>query len=245
MKHSTAAALFLAIVLSFASMAGASPETFTSGADGWGTSLIDGTFSSRYQAPTVNSSGGNSGGYISSSVGNDVANRLYSIDSSSSPFGNLTGKTLTVDIKITGAVGTVAGASPAMARFYIGSDSTNYFVSTNAYSINLNNLSNNGSWGTFTVPVLSTNFMAWPGLGATSFADAAASGEWVGLVFTSADYSANNNAPGYLGLTSTGGAIVMMDNFGTPNPVPVPAGVWLLGSGLAGLVGIRKKRKRM
>ncbi len=245
MRTSVAVAIFLAIFQLFTSMAGASPETFTSGADGWGTSLIDGTFSSRYQAPTVNSSGGNPGGYISGSVGSDVNSRLYSFDSSSSPFGNLTGQTLTVDIKVSGTVGTVAGAGPAMARFYIGSDSTNYFVSTNAYSINLNNLSSSGGWVSFTIPVTSANFMAWPGLGATSFADAAASGEWVGLVFTSNDYSATNYAIGTQGLISTSGATVMIDNFGTPSPVPIPAGVWLLGSGLAGLIGIRRKRKRM
>lgn len=30
----------------------------------------------------------------------------------------------------------------------------------------------------------------------------------------------------------------------TPNPIPIPAAVWLLGSGLLGLVGVRRFRKR-
>ena len=244
MKISTGAAVFLAIFLSFTSMAAhASMETFDSGADGWGTSLINSTGYSWYQAPTYSPSGGNPGGYISGSVGADVNSRLYSFDSPSSPFGSLTGQTLTVDVMTSGTVTTTAGAGPAMARFYIGSDSSDYFISTNAYSISLNN---SGGWITYTIPVTSADFMAWPGqTGTTPFADVAANALSVGLLFTSADFSAANDSATLLGLTSANGAIISIDNFGTVAPagapVPIPAGAWLLGSGLTCLVGLRRK----
>jgi hypothetical protein len=39
-----------------------------------------------------------------------------------------------------------------------------------------------------------------------------------------------------LGDSGSGGRLVLL------NPVPVPAAVWLLGSGLIGLIGIRRRR---
>jgi hypothetical protein len=241
MRNSTAAAPFLAIVLLFTSMAGASIETFSSGADGWGTSLINTGGYSWSQAPTYSASGGNPGGSISGSVGANANSRLYSFDSPSMPFGSLTGQTLTVDVKVSGTVGTAAGTGPAMARFYIGYDSNNYFISTNAYSVSL---SGSGAWTSSTIQVTAADFMAWPGqTGTDSFAYVAANPVSVGLVFTSADFSAANNTISRQGLISANGATISIDNFGTVVPVPVPAGAWLLSSGLACLAGARRERK--
>jgi hypothetical protein len=239
--------MMLAIFLSLASMAGASVDTFTSNNDGWGTTVINSTGYALSSAATFNPTGGNPGGYISGSVAanSNVDSRLYSIDSPSTPFGDLTGRTLTVDVKVSGTVGTVAGAGPAMARFYIGYDSSDYFISTNAYSISL---SSSGGWVTYTIPVISADFAAWPGqTGTTSFAYVAANPVYVGLVFTSADFLTGSNGINIntQGLISANGATISVDNFGTPSPAPIPAGVWLLGSGLACLAGTRKKRKRM
>jgi hypothetical protein len=231
--------MLLAVLLSFASTAHANIETFTSGADGWGTSLIDGTaYSWAGPAPTYSPSGGNPGGYISAAAGNNVNSRLYSFDAPSAAFGTLTGQTLTVDLKMSGTVGTVAGASPATARFYIGYDSNDYFVSTNAYSISL---SGSGGWVTSTIPLASVNFMAWPGqTGTDTFAYVAANPIYVGLVFTSADFSAANDATSTQGLISAAGATVSLDNFGTVSPTP--AGALLLATGLACLAGTKRKR---
>ena len=241
MKKATAVAMFLAIFLSLVSMAHASMEAFDSGTDGWKTFLTDGSTYS-WQAATYNPSGGNPGGYLSGSVGSNVVSRFYSFEAPSSPFGNLTGQTLSVDLMTSGTVTTTAGTGPAMARFYIGSDSTDYFVSTNDYSISLNG---SGGWTTYTVQVNSTDFMAWPGqTGTDSLAYVAANAVWVGLVFTAADFSAADNDGGFVGLTSANGAVVRIDNVGTPNPAPIPPAILLLAPGVAGLAAIRRKWKQ-
>jgi hypothetical protein len=232
--------LVLAILLAPAA-ANASVDTFTSGADGWATYLTNSTNGSYWsQAPTYSPTGGNPGGYISAGVGSVVNSELYSFQAPSTPFGNLTGQTLTVDLKVSGTVGTVAGAGPAMAQFYIGYDSNDYFISTNGYSISLNN---SGGWATYTIPVISANFMAWPGQkGTASFAYVAANPVYVGLVFTSADFSAANDGLNTQGLISANGATISVDNFGTPSPAPLPAAIWLLGSGLVFLLPAIRKR---
>ena len=48
--------------------------------------------------------------------------------------------------------------------------------------------------------------------------------------------SAEGGQPAFLRITTA-------DPLGAPSPVPVPPGVWLLGSGLVGLFGIHRKVK--
>ena len=176
-RKATAAAIILAVLLSFASMASAHIDAFGSGDAGWGTSLIDNTGYSWSRSPTYSPSGGDPGGCLSASVGASADGRLYSFDAPASPLGDLTGQTLTVDIKVTGtgaasairlgasrgAVGyrplVTTGVGSAMARLYIGKDSSNYFVSANACSLSL---SSSGGWITYTVPVNAADFFAWP-----------------------------------------------------------------------------------
>jgi hypothetical protein len=48
--------------------------------------------------------------------------------------------------------------------------------------------------------------------------------------------------------TDAGGVVVAFDNFTLnanydPRPVPIPAAIWLLGSGLIGLAGVRRFKK--
>ena len=240
MKKATPVAVLLAIFLSFTSIASAYIETFDSGSSNWGTYLTDGS-SYSWQAPVYSSSGGDPGGYISGSVGTDANHRLYSFDVHATPFGNLTGQTLTVDIKAGGTL--TAASGQAMARIYIGTDSGNYFISTNAYSLNLNSMG--GGWTTYSVPVTAADFMAWPDqTGTMSFADVAANAVWVGIVFTSSDFSASNSGTGLLGLMGTNTATISIDNFGTPVPTPLPPALLLFAPGLAGVAAIRRKWKQ-
>jgi hypothetical protein len=127
-----------------------------------------------------------------------------------------------------------------MARFYIGSDSSDYFISTNACSFALNST---GGWVTYTVPVAVADFMAWPGqTGTASFADVAANAVYVGLLFTSADFSAADNSYTLLGLTSANGATTLsITNFGNPDPAPMPPAFLLFGPRIAALVAIRRR----
>ena len=46
----------------------------------------------------------------------------------------------------------------------------------------------------------------------------------------------------YGNYTEPGGADVVINNF-SATPVPIPAAIWLLGSGLIGLVGIGRRRR--
>jgi hypothetical protein len=226
-----AAAMLLALLLSFAPQASADLDTFASGSSGWQISLMDSNGYSWSTGPVYSSSGGNPGGCISSGViGAGPDSRLYSFDASSSPFGDLAGKTLTFDIKVSGTATTPAG--PAIARLYIGEDSSDYFMTTNAYSASLSA----GGWISYNVPVVASNFMAWPGqTGKASFASVAANAVWVGLVFTSTDFSAADDALSTQGLNSPNGAVVSLDNIGTPSAVPIPCALMLLGGGLASI----------
>ena len=65
-------------------------------------------------------------------------------------------------------------------------------------------------------------------------------------VYTSTDVTATNpvGPNGILGLTMIDGAFAGFSaNFNLVEPVPVPAAVWLFGSGLLGLVGVARRRK--
>ena len=65
-------------------------------------------------------------------------------------------------------------------------------------------------------------------------------------VYTSTDVTATNpvGPDGIRGLSMIDGAFVGFNaNFDFTTPVPVPAAVWLFGSGLMGLVGVARRRK--
>lgn len=240
MRSPIAAAICLAAIFLLACPAGAFIQTFDTGSAGWGATA------NNYTAANLvyNSSGGNPGGCISVSLG---TNGLASFDSPLSTFGDLTGQTLTVDIRTSATVST-AGGSPVV-RFYIGTDSNDYWVATNAARISANT---NGAWTTYTVAVNSANFMPWPyQTGTESFAYVAKNAEYLGIYFTSAGTTPSTpSGTAYTfssyGITGASGTTVSLDNFGTPvsNPVPVPPGVWLLGSGLAAFLPRRIRRAR-
>src|SRR5208337_4552945 len=103
MKRIIAAAAVVAICLWLAPAANAYTESFDSGADGWGMTLIDSTGYSWSAAPTFSASGGNPGGFISGAAGS-VASRLFSFDAPAYACGNLTGQTFTIDISLSGPV---------------------------------------------------------------------------------------------------------------------------------------------
>jgi len=241
MKRMIAVAAVVAVFL-WLGPAQAAMETFDSGTDGWGVTLIDSTGYSWSTAPTFSASGGNPGGCISGIAGT-ASSALYSFDAPASVSGNLTGQTFSVDISMSGPVSTASGQ--AMARFYIGYDSSDYFITTNAYSLIL---TSSGGWTTYTVAVTAADFMAWPGqTGTMSFATVAANPVWVGVLFTSSDFSGSNDGSALLGLTSSGGTSVSIDNFGPVKaplvPSPIPSGLLLLGPGIAALAAVRRRRK--
>jgi len=238
MKKWMKTAIFLVTLLSLTSASHAYIETFDSNNAGWTTYTIGSSSDSGYITGTdsaFTSTGGNPGGYISGSVANSAVNRLYGFEAPAGAFGDLSGKTLTVDYQSSGTVTGPAGVTTGPSvRFYIGV-SGNYFVSSTSWDANTN-----GSWTTHALTVDTSNFVAWPNQnsGSLTLAQvAASSGYYVGLLFSNGAFSSNID----LGFTSTNGATISIDNFGTPSAVPIPAAVWLLGSGLVGLVGLKKK----
>lgn len=242
MKRWMKAAVALVAFLSLTSGAHAYIETFDSDNAGWTTYTIatptdSGHLSGTTGGSAFSSTGGNPGGYISGSVGSSIYNRLYSFEAPAGAFGDLGSKMLTVDYQSTGTVtGPTGGTTGPSVRFYIGV-SGNYFVSSSSWAANTN-----GSWTTHALSVDTSNFMAWPNQnnGTMTLAQvAASSGYYVGLLFSNGDFSSNSS----LGFTSTNGATIAIDNFGTPSAVPIPAAIWLLGSGLVGLVGLRRRIK--
>ncbi len=242
MKRSIAAvALLLVLLLCFSSPARAGLDTFDSGAGNWQAYLMNNDGYSWGTDPTYNPTGGNPGGYISTAAISAGPNsRLYCIElassSSSTLFGDLTGQTITFDMKLSGTVTTLAGTTPPVAHLYIGTDSSDYYVATTGVALNT-------KWTTYKVAISSANFIEWPGLkGTQSFAAVAANYLHIGLFFTSGDYSATMNGLNRQGLISANGATVSIDNFGiyTPSAVPLPSALWILGPGLASLALVRK-----
>ena len=83
--------------------------------------------------------------------------------------------------------------------------------------------------------------------GATANIDVVNVWDVVGDVYTSTDGIAGNpaNPDGIRGYGMIDGAFPNFNaNFDFTAPVPVPAAVWLFGSGLVGLVGVARRRRK-
>jgi len=224
------------VVLGLVNVAGASlyVETFSTGNAGWYAPTIDNSGASTWPAATYSNSGGNPAGHITGTVdnGND-GTRLYVLQpADASAYGNMTGLALTTDYMIEG---TVTGPTDAMVRFYIGAGSAgsyNYWVTKDAYSWAPND---DTSWTTHQVALTLANFSEWPNQASHSmtFAQVVAAPGDIGLVF--ADGIANFGSNAMLGFSSTDGATIHVDNFGTVVPVPAAILLGMLGLGAAGL----------
>lgn len=199
--------LSLALVFTVTSTAAAYVETFDANSDsfnyGYGSSFTLGT--TNWVSP-----GGNPGGYISG-----ISSNLYAVWTyTTSPYGDMTGQTMTIDTKIT-------DSETGSAQFYVGRGGS-YFVGS-AWSI-----SGDSSWTTHTDSTAS--FTTWTGVndGVYTLAQILQAPTDIGIFFGGAV------------LSGTGSFEV--DNFGA-GAVPIPGAIWLLGSGLFGIVGIRRKFK--
>jgi hypothetical protein len=222
----------LAALLLFAPTAEAYIETFSSNNAGWLNVTVDNGGNTPSSASLWSATDGHPGGYVYGPVddGSD-GTRLYGIQApfDTDVFGNLTGQTLTVDYRIEG---TVTGPTDARVRFYFGyfDGQKRYWVSNDAYSWTPNS---DTSWTTHTVPLVEANFIFWPNQnqGDLTFAQVLSSYNDIGLVF--ADGFTNNQTLGF-----SGSGTIHVDNF---SAVPIPGAIWLLFSGLVGLVGLRRK----
>lgn len=235
MEVKKAAVCLIAVLLVSAGAAEATyTETFDDSGAGWEATRINNNGSVIYPAATYHSSGGNTDGCISGSLG-EWQPKLYRLDASfdTTPWGDMTGLALTTDFKIDG---TVTGPASAMVRFYVGSytGGNNYFVTNDSFSWNPNA---DASWTTHQVLLLASNFIRWPNEDASNktFEQVTAATQDIGLIFTG-EPDKFKNKPN-LGFSGSGN--LYLDNFGTVEMVPEPATVVLFG--LGGLVLFRRR----
>ena len=255
MRHMTRRWRALGVMAAMGAVLAGSPvaqasfiEDFNNGLDNWEAPLVHDGGGMTYPAATYHATGGNGGGFISADVDNS-SDRLYGFQpGDASPWGDLTGQTLTADFQILD--GAVNGPSGPRVRFYVGSTAggSNYFVSNDAFSWNPNA---DRSWTTHQVALLPVNFVAWPDAAAQSmtFEQVVASANDIGLVFANDTAHFDNNQ--YVGFSSHPGAVLALDNFGTlggsdplnPNQggggssIPEPASLALLLAGTALIAG--------
>jgi len=206
-----------------------------------------------------------SNGYVYLNAGSSLRPRPYSIGTTTglTDMGELNGKQLVSDFKVVGnGFQTLAGSAPTV-RWVIADTSTakhgvgTWYVSKLAVSPKLNDLT--GEWQTYGMEMTADNFFLWPygtnatGGTAATFEDVLSTYQYVGftLISSSADNSGFGgidvdgtwSAPD-LGAYSLGSSSTFaVDNFGATS-VPVPGAIWLLGSGLLGLIGVRKRYRQ-
>ncbi len=233
MKAVLRASGVLALFLFLAGPASGYIETFDTDNAGWLTLTVNDKGGVGLAIAGWSGTGGHPGGNVWGCLDDGTdGTRLYGIQApfGTDALGDLTGQTLTVDFMIQGQV---TSGEQARVRFYIGyyDDQSRYWVSNNTYSWNPNG---HTSWTTHTIPLLESNFILWPNqnLGDMTFEQVLLSYNDIGLVFTNGDFEYNENL-GFIGCGT-----IHVDNFGA---VPLPGAVWLLGSGLVGLVGLRWK----
>jgi hypothetical protein len=230
MKKTLISFLSMALLLVGASFANASMDTFNDDNQGWKTYGVHNRKASYLVGPTDwTSQGGN--GYITMDVGDfDRKHRAYSF-ASGSYFGDLQGKTLSVDFKKQGDL-----LGNTHARLYIGDSNTNNYFVTDAL---WNAAASTSDWTTHTVSMDQSNWTAWINTSG-SLSDLLDSYDSIGLIFT--DDSNKYWRADHTGLYASGSGSVSVDNFGAS--VPVPAAIWLFGSGFVGLIGMRRAFRR-
>jgi hypothetical protein len=222
----------LALFLSLAGPAFGYIETFDNNNAGWLAPTVDDQGNVGLDIAGWSWTGGNPDGHVSGALDSD-ATRLYGIQApfGTGAFGNLTGQTLTVDYRIDG---WVSGPQGARVRFYIGyfDEQSRYWVSNDTFSWDPNA---DTSWTTHQIQLLESNFTLWPNQnsGDMTFQEVLLRYNDIGLVF--ADGFTDNRTLGF-----SGSGTIHVDNFGV-SPVPIPGALWLLGSGLLGLAGLRRK----
>lgn len=217
--------LSAAAVLAFtASLQAGYVENFTNDTSGWKVTTINNGGNVKYRQPVYNSTPGDSGGYISYPAHNP-GNRTFGFTAPEAElFGELNGKTLSVDYKIDG---NVLWPVNATARFYVGRQGRghNYYVSDDLHSFSLN--ATNG-WKTSSVKMDETNFVSFSSHNGNNetFEDLLDDADDIGLVFTgSLEHS------WMLGAAGTKNTEIAIDNFGIASDasVPEPSTVLLLG----------------
>jgi len=153
--------------------------------------------------------GGNPGGHVSAAVEKGKM-RLYALQVPSgrgTPFGDLTGRTLSVDCKLEG---TVAGASSAVKAYffigYSGGGQERYWVTRDAKSWAPGA---DKAWTTHQVELAEQNFRVWPNAdkGKMSFQEVLKRYNDIGIVFGT-DFLSSKQ----LGIRGSG--TFRLDNFG-------------------------------
>ena len=128
------------------------------------------------------------------------------------------------DRNLTG--GTPQLSSTTATAFIKTLDPSNGFATTNDIRVDMTNVSNT-EWGQYSISL--------------DLADALLEGQLIQFGFNTIATSYDNSGVYYdnICFDNAGGCP------GQPNPsaVPVPAAVWLFGSGLLGLVGVARRRK--
>ena len=131
----------------------------------------------------------------------------------------MTGLTMTIDTKVA------TGSATGNAQFYVGRGGT-YFID-GTWSIGADT-----NWTTHTVALDASHFTSWTGQNdyLYTLVEVLQAPTDIGIFFG--------------GSLASGTGDLLVDNFGTVAAVPIPGAVWLLGTGIIGLVGIRRKFKK-